>query len=432
MDSMDGTQSNYLLLTWMQCSVFVSLPLLLLYGCSSDGGHKSYYDHNKNAINLSGEPTEDSNNNKLYIRTDRYSLVDASGSAAQQNPLRSNINISLGDNIVTVGEAVIELLRGSGYEVRHRTREACQRTHHWLFDRALPLSLRTLGPTSIDAALRTLIGKAWNIKVSELGRNISFYVRPEYKQNNVLSIPNINSGNIKGRYRTANAHSRLFIPFESGEFYNVSERGLSNLDKAAAQIKKLEARVTVRGHSHSSGDWATYNQALRRAITTQENLIDRGIDPEKIRLDVSVSNRNDNTVRLLHGAEVFLYTESASAKVFSQKYQNCNRIASNAVGDEYDAAIVKESPTFLVKKGSLRKNVERLLDELGLRMGKWDLADGRYEYDWEIPHSYSIAMSTPDEALRSMLGSYNIQPILNLLDNSVDFMPRHKPVSSRP
>ena len=54
-------------------------------------------------------------------------------------------------------------------------------------------------------------------------------------------------------------------------------------------------------------------------------------------------------------------------------------------------------------------------------MGHWGLSDGEYEYDWEVRHAYAIPAYNPDEALMALLGSYGIQPTLNLRDNSVDF-----------
>lgn len=420
-------------------NLLLFLPLLVmstfLSGCELIGYNDTSGTHETDRPTRKGDSSGTTGDfysaqdkSRRYVRTDRYKLTNTEPAAEQIEPLLTHISISFGEHIKTIGHALFELLRGSGYQILYTDTYACKLSAGLLFNRELPLALRTLGPVTLGSALETLIGKAWEVRVSELGRTLAFYVREEYAD--VVSAQDIDR-TASASPQVNHAHSRFSITFDTGAFHVLSDSAHGVIMKAAARIKKMNATVLVRGHAHSSGHWATESQALRRAKTVRETLLRAGVDAGVMRLDTSVSNNNDPLRQLLNGVELFLYVPtSGHVPVSTISQLDCASTHNQPVAKNGQSAT--GPAVFTVHSGSLRRNIERLLRVLGLRMGKWDLADGRYEYDWEIPHGYTIPVTTPDQAMRSLLSSYGIQPILNLLDNSVDFVMYHKPVPGRP
>ena len=405
---------------------------LCVCGCAQLTGNQDPWSQdagaNKTPTGENHASTESKQAIPHYARLDRYSVVDTKPTTEQVEPLLGHITVSFGEHIRTIGDALFELLRGSGYRILYEDKQSCMLSKQLLFAREFPLALRSLGPITLKDALETIAGKAWSLRVSELKRTLSFYARQEYMEadNPVEAYVRTSAPTLSDRY----AHEKFSIEFNTGEFHAPTEEGREILRQAAQSIQTLPATALARGHAHSSGHWATEGQALRRAKTVRDLLVAHGVDIGRIRLDVSVSNDNDPLLHKFNGTELLLFTRSAQNEPTNiANGLNCNlaQHASATRGSNSQA-----TPIFTVQVGSLRKNIERLLSALGLRMGKWDLADGHYEYDWEIPHSYTIEMGTPDQALHAMLASYGIQPILNILDNSVDFVMRHKPVAGRP
>jgi conjugative transfer region protein (TIGR03748 family) len=104
------------------------------------------------------------------VKTDRYTQVNIEPRLEQREPLKSVINIHFSQNIKTVGEAINELLKGSGY--------------HWISNeqdsRLLQLELpginRALGPIRLTDALQVLAGSSWDVAVDPLNRTIQFIV----------------------------------------------------------------------------------------------------------------------------------------------------------------------------------------------------------------------------------------------------------------
>jgi type IV pili sensor histidine kinase/response regulator len=374
------------------------------------------------------QPSGDAKSLDHYIRTDRYRISDAEPDTGQVEPLLGYISVNFGEHIKTIGDAMFELLRGSGYRVLYEDKHACTLGEQLLFSREFPLALRALGPVTLKDALQTVAGKAWEIRVSELKRTLSFHARDEYLGDKDRS--SISHNRTMPVLADRDANERIVIEFNPGEFHALAREGMEILQRAVRRMQSLPATALVRGHAHSSGHWATQSQALRRAKTVRDLLIAHGVSASHIRLDTSVSNNNDPLLRKLSGVELLLFESTTPEKPLAgSSMLNCDTV-SVTLHDE--AGVSSTGPIFTVQAGSLRKNVERLLRELNMRMGKWDLADGDYEYDWEIPHSYTIEVSTPDQAMHSMLSSYGIQPVLNLLDNSMDFVMHHKPVRGRP
>ena len=107
--------------------------------------------------------------NKDYVRTDRYTLVSIDTKPEQVSPLLSIIDIEFGRNIVTVNQAIKEILRGSGY------RWDIQAEHNTQFSGfELPAVTRQVGPIRLQDALITIAGAAWELRVDDFTRRIWF------------------------------------------------------------------------------------------------------------------------------------------------------------------------------------------------------------------------------------------------------------------
>lgn len=106
-----------------------------------------------------------------FVRTDRYTLEKVGAGSNQKAPLTTLITLSFGTNIKTIGDAITELLQGSGYQWVINSNGHDDQLLQVL---ALPAITRTLGPIRLDDALTTLAGSAWLLHIDELHRTVSF------------------------------------------------------------------------------------------------------------------------------------------------------------------------------------------------------------------------------------------------------------------
>lgn len=110
--------------------------------------------------------------NNERVHTDRYTLVAVGAQDEQRQPLSAVIAVSLGKEVVTVGDAINEVLKGSGYRW---TRDF---TEDQLFDKLpLPEVARELGPLRVKDAIETLVGDAWVVEISDLYRTVRFQIK---------------------------------------------------------------------------------------------------------------------------------------------------------------------------------------------------------------------------------------------------------------
>ncbi|MDZ7924944.1 MAG: hypothetical protein U5M23_13030 [Marinagarivorans sp.] len=106
---------------------------------------------------------------KQYVRTDNYTLINIETKNEQLNPLLSITTINFSQNIFTVGQAINELLRGSGY-----TWLSAQNDNDALSELELPSVVRELGPIRLRDALITVAGVAWELEANEVNRTLWF------------------------------------------------------------------------------------------------------------------------------------------------------------------------------------------------------------------------------------------------------------------
>ena len=104
-------------------------------------------------------------------RTDRYTLVSMEATSDQSKPLSTITSVSLGRDIDSVGAAINELLKGSGYRWQSPDNED-QLLNHL----PLPAVVRNMGPIRLSDALQTLAGEAWVLRTDNLNRVVWFDV----------------------------------------------------------------------------------------------------------------------------------------------------------------------------------------------------------------------------------------------------------------
>lgn len=105
-----------------------------------------------------------------FVKTDRYTLTSIDATGDQKAPLTTVVTMSFGADVRTVGEAILELLNGSGYRWELHANDQSLNTL------PLPSVVRTLGPIRLNDALATIAGYAWVLKIDELHRVIWFDV----------------------------------------------------------------------------------------------------------------------------------------------------------------------------------------------------------------------------------------------------------------
>ena len=106
-----------------------------------------------------------------YIHTDRYTLAKVEARNDQKSPLTTVITLSFGTDIKTVGQALQELLQGSGYRWESQNGE---HNDQLLSELPLPAIVRTLGPIRLNDALDVVAGEAWGLVVNETNRTVWF------------------------------------------------------------------------------------------------------------------------------------------------------------------------------------------------------------------------------------------------------------------
>ena len=103
------------------------------------------------------------------LQVGRYSGYHNSPAFDQLNPLAQIVTVTFSPKrIRTVGQALQQLLLGSGYAQIHSPDEFARA----LLSKPLPDVHRQLGPLTLASALKTLIGQPYEIMVNEVRREV--------------------------------------------------------------------------------------------------------------------------------------------------------------------------------------------------------------------------------------------------------------------
>lgn len=137
------------------------LPLALLYCLSVSAYAESVI------------PTDQAEREQVErVQTGRYSFVQNIPPVDQLNPLKVVIRTRVPQSINSVGQTVEFLLARSGYVLADAS--VLSEEAKVLLDLPLPAIHRTIGPMTLDRALNTLSGEAFELIVDPVHRKVAF------------------------------------------------------------------------------------------------------------------------------------------------------------------------------------------------------------------------------------------------------------------
>ncbi len=108
-----------------------------------------------------------------YVRTDRYTLATIDPRGDQAAPLTAVVTMTFGSHIQTVGQAIDEILQGSGYRWIVQA-GATEDSDMLLNELPLPAVVRAIGPIRLQDALDTIAGESWGLVVNHTNRTLWF------------------------------------------------------------------------------------------------------------------------------------------------------------------------------------------------------------------------------------------------------------------
>ncbi len=115
------------------------------------------------------------------IKVGRYTSMQPVATPQQQDPLSVIIDVTLPQDIVTVGDALPYILKRSGYYMA--TGKVADPALPRLLNTSLPEIHRRLGPITLRNGLKTLAGNSWTLVEDHVGRLVSFELKDQYRGN---------------------------------------------------------------------------------------------------------------------------------------------------------------------------------------------------------------------------------------------------------
>lgn len=229
------------------------------------------------------------------IRTDRYTLVRSGPTEDQVRPLEAVVNITFSPQVTTVGQALQELLQGSGYRLIHRNGEYGQPVDQVLMRQPLPATQYQLGPMSLRDALSTLGGPAWHLQSNEFGREVWFELDANHLEDSdrirrLLSttmVEKSSAGELEGKDQSRLETASTYLDFAPGRSGAdaLTPEGLAALNDWTAWYRANADQVetvSLIGESQSTGNHAREALAEARAVAIAELLEDAGIARHRI------------------------------------------------------------------------------------------------------------------------------------------------------
>ncbi len=111
---------------------------------------------------------------------DRYTVLTATPTVAQQDLLGGIARITFPVDVVTVGDALATALQSSGYDLA--SAKGTDDSRDILLQLPLPDAHRILGPMPLRMALQTLAGPAWRLLEDPLHRLVAFERCPAFAE----------------------------------------------------------------------------------------------------------------------------------------------------------------------------------------------------------------------------------------------------------
>lgn len=124
------------------------------------------------------QPASAQQDNEISIG--RYLTVSTQPAIEQSDVLSATVHVHFSAEVKTVGDAMMDFLRLSGYSLVEGSQQApdLQNT----LSKPLPLVHRELGPMPLREALKLLAGSAFDLTIDPLNRTINFQVKTEFQK----------------------------------------------------------------------------------------------------------------------------------------------------------------------------------------------------------------------------------------------------------
>jgi conjugative transfer region protein (TIGR03748 family) len=109
----------------------------------------------------------------------RYMQVDNNVLLSQKEPLQQVFQITFPASITTVGAAMNFILVNTGFAMVPSFNRV--QMINALMKQPLPLSDRTIGPTTVEQGLSAIAGNAYQLIIDPANRLVDFRLRPQYQ-----------------------------------------------------------------------------------------------------------------------------------------------------------------------------------------------------------------------------------------------------------
>lgn len=153
-------------------SILTTSMALLLAGCAQQAVPPSPSKHPVKVARSKAVPHG-------FTQVGRYITVNNVPSNAQVNPLLAVATFHFGPHVSTVGDAIAQVLRYTGYQLVKDISPQVKQT----LAKPLPVTDRTLGPMRIQQVLIVLMGaEVYELQRDPLHRLVNFQVKPTIAQ----------------------------------------------------------------------------------------------------------------------------------------------------------------------------------------------------------------------------------------------------------
>lgn len=292
------------------------------------------------------------------IRTDRYTLTRTGPTEDQVRPLEAMVNVSFSPSVRTVGQAIQELLQGSGYRLIHRKGEFGEPVDTVLMQQSLPATQYKLGPMALRDALATLGGSAWHLHSNEFGREVWFELDPRYLEDSdrvrrLLSTTMVERSSSTSTGESGHETPSTYIEFVPGrsDVGALTPSGRAALNDWLSWYRDNEgsvSSVSLVGESQSTGNHAREALADDRARSVAETLRKAGIPADLI----TYSSVNKNYASE-NRQGVYLVADTVSSEAITDRHPGTSGSTARRTEDQRpsDSSVVEPADIFYLYKG---------------------------------------------------------------------------------
>lgn len=392
----------------------------------------------------------------IAIKTDRYTLAVMEPTQSSVNPLYTAVTAAFATDVITIGEAVDEVLDGTGYRVRRNA----DQTHRGIYldsillNQPLPAAHRELGPLPLIEILQVIAGSSWTVKGSDLSRTVTFTLNDSAAPSGALL--DILVDEVDGLAYTRKAPTEVMgsTGMAAGQFEpnatiggsatnmqsnvvaqesarRASQQSVSHRTVTAAKSIGTPSRAASEGAQGPSGRAEApipeltllEGESLVSAIMKLQSRFDLGGVVYSVRdksFDINRLNIGDD----IEVSEDLMSTESIALNDVLSGFIVSDQGDRSLIITDNSALNASNTVVFDVKPGSVQSNAKRLLSEFGWEM---PFKDGWQAQDYPITSSFPIAISRDDprQAFSELLAEYPIQARLNPSTTTAYFVHRN-------